>query len=67
MRRRLGCPAALLRGCAAAVSLDGDFKQSARLWSLAYFLEVNLKLYKILLGRLGVNVEREIKVSEAKP
>ena len=55
------------RGLILLGLFDGDFKQSARLWSLAYFLEVNLKLYKILLGRLGVNVEREIKVSEAKP
>ncbi|MFA6373514.1 MAG: hypothetical protein WCW68_12890 [Methanothrix sp.] len=46
--------------------LEGDFKQSSRLWSLAHFLELNLKLYRILLSQFGVNVEKDIKVRGAK-
>lgn len=37
--------------------LQGDFTESSRLWTLAHFLEVNLKLYRILLGNFGVVIE----------
>jgi hypothetical protein len=55
------------RGLILLGLLEGDFKQSSRLWSFAFFLELNLRLYIILLGRLGVNTEKEIKVSGARP
>jgi hypothetical protein len=54
------------RGLILIGLFEGDFKQSAKLWSLAFFLELNMNLYRILLGQLGVNVEKEIKVTGAK-
>lgn len=47
--------------------LEGDFNQSSKLQSFAYFLELNLKLYKILLDQRGINTEKEIKVRGARP
>lgn len=41
--------------------LEGYYKESSRLWLLAYFLEVNLELYRFLLGELGVYVERKVE------
>jgi len=46
--------------------LEGDFKQSSRLWTLAHFLELNLELYRILLSQFDVNVEKDIKIRGAR-
>lgn len=50
------------RGLILLGMLEGDFKQSSMLWVMAHFLEVNLKLYRTLLGELGVYVEPEVEV-----
>ena len=46
--------------------LEGDFKQSSRIWSLVHFFELNLKLYRILISQFDVIVEKDLKVRGAR-